>query len=176
MADRPFLYPNVTSIPGSNRLDSERIEKKKPDGVKSDFDQVFDKTMDQALEGTRGLSVGQGAEKDLEKKSAFGTSPSALEKTGGLTKDLGAIRQPLKFSAHASQRLAERKIQLDSATMVKVTDAIDKAEAKGIEDTLVLTDNAALIVNVKNRTVITAMDKQSLNGNVFTNIDGAVIV
>lgn len=176
MADRPFLYPNVTSIPGSNRLDGERIEKKKPDGVKSDFDQVFDKTMDQVLEETRSLNVGQNAEKNLDRKTAFGSNSSTLERTGGLTKDLGSIQQPLKFSAHASQRLAERKIQLDAATMLKVTDAIDKAEAKGIEDTLVLTDNAALIVNVKNRTVITAMDKQSLNGNVFTNIDGAVIV
>lgn len=165
MADRPFLYPNVTSVPGSNRLDGERIEKKKPDGVKSDFDKVFDQTMDQTLEETRNLNVGQ-----------TGNKPSSLDQTAGLMKDLGAIKQPLKFSAHASQRLQERKIQLDAATMSKVTDAIDKAEAKGIEDTLVLTTDAALIVNVKNRTVITAMDKQSLNGNVFTNIDGAVIV
>ncbi len=172
MADRPFLYPNVTSIPGSNRLDGERIEKKKPDGVKSDFDKVFDQTMDQSLDETRNLNVGQTA----DKKAALKPGSTALDSTQGLTKDLGAIKQPLKFSAHASQRLAERKIQLDSATLLRVTDAIDKAEAKGIEDTLVLTNDAALIVNVKNRTVITAMDKQSMNGNVFTNIDGAVIV
>jgi flagellar operon protein len=151
MSDRPFLYPNVTSIPG-NRLDPSQVEKKKPEGVKSDFDQVFDQALEQSSE------------------------PSKLESKSGLTKDLGAVKQPLKFSSHASQRLQERKIQLDAATMSKVTDAIDRAEAKGIEDTLVLTNDAALIVNVKNRTVITAMDKQSLNGNVFTNIDGAVIV
>jgi flagellar operon protein len=151
MSDRPFLYPNVTSVPGT-RLDPSQTEKKKPAGVKSDFDQVFDQALEQSSE------------------------PSKLESKGGLTKDLGAVKQPLKFSSHASQRLQERKIQLDAATMSKVTDAIDRAEAKGIEDTLVLTNDAALIVNVKNRTVITAMDKQSLNGNVFTNIDGAVIV
>jgi flagellar operon protein len=150
MSDRPFLYPNVTSIPG--RLDPSQVEKKKPEGVKSDFDQVFDQALEQSSE------------------------PSKLESKSGLTKDLGAVKQPLKFSSHATQRLQERKIQLDAATMSKVTDAIDRAEAKGIEDTLVLTNDAALIVNVKNRTVITAMDKQSLNGNVFTNIDGAVIV
>jgi flagellar operon protein len=57
-----------------------------------------------------------------------------------------------------------------------VNDALDKAAAKGVEDTLVLTPEAALIVSVKNRTVITAMDRSNLNGNVFTNIDGAVIV
>lgn len=161
MADRPFLYPNVTSIPG--RIDTERAEKKKPDGVKSDFDQVFDQTLDKTSEGSAA-------------KSGQLTRSTDLDKAGGLTKDLGAIKQPLKFSSHATQRLAERKIQLDAATMSKVTDAIDRAEAKGIEDTLVLTTDAALIVNVKNRTVITAMDRQSLAGNVFTNIDGAVIV
>jgi flagellar operon protein len=90
--------------------------------------------------------------------------------------DLNQIKTPLKFSAHASQRLKDRKIAMDPITMAKVSEAVDKAEAKGIEDTLVLTQDAALIVSVKNRTVITAMDKNSLSGNVFTNIDGAVIV
>ena len=90
--------------------------------------------------------------------------------------DLGQVRNPLKFSAHASQRLKDRKIALDPATLAKVNTAIDKAEAKGIEDTLILTSEAALIVSVKNRTVITAMDRSSLSGNVFTNIDGAVII
>ena len=92
------------------------------------------------------------------------------------SKDLDQVKAPLKFSSHASQRLTDRKIALDSKTMQKVNEAIDKAEAKGVEDTLVLTKDAALIVSVKNRTVITAMDREQLNGNVFTNIDGAVIV
>ena len=89
---------------------------------------------------------------------------------------LDQVKSPLKFSAHASQRLHERNIKLDQATMTKVNDAVDKAAAKGIEDTLILTKDAALIVSVKNRTVITAMDKSQMTGNVFTNIDGAVIV
>jgi flagellar operon protein len=99
----------------------------------------------------------------------------ALEKADAPA-DLTQIKAPLKFSAHASQRLRERKIALDPLTMAKVNDALDKAEAKGVEDTLVLTKDAALIINVKNRTVITAMDRTAMAGNVFTNIDGAVIV
>ena len=147
MADSPFLYPNVTSVPGQNRIQSdERLQTKKPT-EKSDFDRVLDETLN--------LNVGDSSK---------------------LQKSLEQVKQPLKFSAHASQRLQERKINLDPATLSRVTDAIDKAEAKGIEDTLVLTGDAALIVNVKNRTVVTAMDKGSLQGNVFTNIDGAVIV
>lgn len=170
MADRPFLYPNVTSVPGS-RIDGEKLEKKKPEGLESDFDHVMDSNLE-VRDQTRNPSVGKAGSRGLGNES----ESASLDRTGGLTKDLGAIKQPLKFSAHASQRLSERKIQLDSATMTKVTEAIDKAEAKGIEDTLVLTGEAALIVNVKNRTVITAMDRQSLTGNVFTNIDGAVII
>lgn len=95
---------------------------------------------------------------------------------GSLNDKLGQVRQPLKFSAHANQRLQDRNIRLDASTMSRVNDAIDKAEAKGVEDTLVLTGDAALIVNVPNRTVVTAMDRNNLSGNVFTNIDGAVIV
>lgn len=90
--------------------------------------------------------------------------------------DLSQIKAPLKFSAHASQRLKERKIALDPLTMAKINDAVDQAQSKGVEDTLILTPDTALIVNVSNRTVVTAMDRKSAAGNVFTNIDGAVIV
>lgn len=96
------------------------------------------------------------------------------EAQGGV--DLNSVRQPLKFSAHALQRLNDRQIKLDQQTMLRMNNAIDKAAAKGVQDTLVLTKDAALIVSVKNRTVVTAMDRNSLDGNVFTNIDGAVIV
>jgi len=86
------------------------------------------------------------------------------------------LAQGIKFSAHATQRLRERQIQFDPETMARMSDALNKADAKGVQDTLVLTDKAALIVSVPNRTVITAMDRNNLNGNVFTNIDGAVII
>lgn len=97
-----------------------------------------------------------------------------LGKSSG--KDLNQVREGIKFSAHATQRLKDRKIQFDPKMMERVNQAIDQAEAKGIEESLVLTPDAALIVSVKNRTVITAMDRASMSGNVFTNIDGAVIL
>lgn len=111
-----------------------------------------------------------GAPSDFDKafEKAIGDKNSAS--------DLNQVRSPIKFSSHATQRLKDRKIDLDPATMAKLNDAIDKADAKGVQDTLVLTKDAALIVNVKNRTVVTAMDKNNLNGNVFTNIDGAVLI
>ena len=86
------------------------------------------------------------------------------------------ISEPLKFSAHASARLQSRKLEMGPDQMRKLNEAIDKAAAKGLDDTLILTKDAAFIVSVKNRTVVTAMDRASLDGNVFTNIDGAVII
>ncbi|HEX3047301.1 MAG TPA: flagellar biosynthesis protein, partial [Bacillota bacterium] len=55
-------------------------------------------------------------------------------------------------------------------------DAVNKAEAKGARESLILMDQMALVVSIKNRTVITAVDNESLKDNVFTNIDSAVIV
>ncbi len=90
--------------------------------------------------------------------------------------DVGQVGGGLKFSNHATQRLKDRKIQMDQSMMAKVNDAVNRAQSKGLEDALVLTKDAALIINVPNRTVVTAMDRSSLTGNVFTNIDGAIVL
>ncbi len=58
----------------------------------------------------------------------------------------------------------------------EIGEAVAKAEKKGIKDTLIIKDNMALIVNITNKTVITALDRESAKENVFTNIDGAVII
>lgn len=81
----------------------------------------------------------------------------------------------LKFSKHAELRLLSRNIRLSQSQLDRVGEAVKKAENKGIKDTLVLADNIALVVNVKSKTVITAMDQSEIKDNVFTNIDGAVI-
>lgn len=86
------------------------------------------------------------------------------------------VTEPLKFSAHASARLTSRKLDMGPEQMRKLGEAVDRAAAKGLDDTLVLSKDAAFIVSVKNRTVVTAMDRSQLEGNVFTNIDGAVII
>ena len=132
-------------------------------------------------------SVPGRVEADPNKATAGGSQPVAGEFDQAFEKalsqpvdssrvDLNTVRQPLKFSAHAMQRLNDRQIKLDPATLQRVNTAVDKAAAKGVQDTLVLTKDAALIVSVKNRTVVTAMDRNAMDGNVFTNIDGAVIV
>jgi len=82
----------------------------------------------------------------------------------------------LKFSAHAKERLALRNIDLSSEDVARMTDAVNKAAAKGARQSLLVMDNQAFIVSVTNRTVITALDGGSMRENVFTNIDSAVIV
>ena len=79
----------------------------------------------------------------------------------------------LKFSKHANMRLEQRDIAL-SAEQSQRLEA--KASAKGIKESLVIVDSLAFIVNVPNQTVVTAMDQTESEDNVFTNIDGAVII
>lgn len=85
-------------------------------------------------------------------------------------------QKPLKFSKHATQRLSQRNINLSDEQNVRLTNGVTEAEKKGVNESLVLVDNLAFIVNVPNKTVVTAMDQEETNANVFTNIDGAVIM
>lgn len=80
----------------------------------------------------------------------------------------------VKFSKHAQMRLETRKIEISENQKQKISKAVDKAAQKGVRDSLVMVDDIALVVNVKSRTVITAVNSNELKENVFTNIDGAV--
>jgi len=92
-----------------------------------------------------------------------------------LQKEIGR-QQELKFSKHAEDRMIQREMQLSGTEMKKLSEAVDKAEQKGVKNTLVLMDEMAFIVNIPNNVVITAMKGQDLKENIFTQIDGAVIV
>ena len=84
--------------------------------------------------------------------------------------------QELKFSKHAANRLVDRNISLSDEQIERLNTASTKASEKGIRESLVLMDSLAFVVNIPNNTVITALDKSETNLNVFTNIDGAVII
>jgi flagellar operon protein len=84
------------------------------------------------------------------------------------------VPTPVQFSKHAALRLNDRNISLTGEQIERVSDGIGKAGEKGIRDSLVLVDDVALVVNVQSRTVITAINQTA--ENVFSNIDGAVIV
>lgn len=82
----------------------------------------------------------------------------------------------VKFSKHAMERLQSRNIRLSSEDMNKINDAVNKAAEKGVKETLIIMGNSAFIANVKNKLIITAAMEENLKNNVFTNIDGAVII
>lgn len=82
----------------------------------------------------------------------------------------------VRVSHHAGVRLQQRGIELKPEQMDKIHTAIEKAAAKGAKESLILMDNMAMIVNVKNKTIVTAMDGAAMKDNVFTHIDSAVII
>jgi len=82
----------------------------------------------------------------------------------------------VKLSAHAASNLEKRKINLSKVDMQNIDEAVKKAEAKGSKDSLLLMDDLAMIVSIKNKTVVTAIDKDHLKDNIFTKIDSAIII
>jgi len=82
----------------------------------------------------------------------------------------------VRFSAHATQRLQDRNLQLTANDKARIAGAVDEAASKGSRETLVLMDQMALVVSVPNRTVITVAPTSELKNTVFTNIDSAVVV
>lgn len=82
-------------------------------------------------------------------------------------------KSDLIFSKHANERLQSRKIDLSETQLQRLENGTRKAGEKGIRESLVMVDNLAFIVNIKNNTVITAVNDSE--DKVFTNIDGAVI-
>lgn len=103
-------------------------------------------------------------------------APAQIQ-TPGTGPDFSAIlADRLKVSNHAQTRLQSRDLQLDGAKWERVLEGVERAAQKGAKESLVMVDDIALVVSVRNRTVITAVGQDHLKENVFTNIDSAVIV
>jgi flagellar operon protein len=90
---------------------------------------------------------------------------------------LGATQQaqPVKFSSHALQRVERRGIDVSPDTLGRLNDGVERAAGKGARASVVFVDATAFVVSVPNRTVITAVDRDHMKQQVFTNIDSAVI-
>jgi len=82
----------------------------------------------------------------------------------------------IEFSKHAKERLAARNINLNKAQLQKLQKGVQKADTKGAKDSLILVDDVAYIVSVKNNTVVTAIDGENMKEKVFTNIDSTVLM
>jgi len=108
-------------------------------------------------------------------------NPSVRENADGFNRPsfeqvLKQVRQPaeLRFSKHAMKRLDNRSISVTNEDMSRIHEAVKKAEEKGGRESLVLDGDRAFLINIKNKTVITALDMMEMREHVFTNIDSTV--
>ena len=123
-------------------------------------------------------SIEQVTEQYLKKNSQSITVPEGEWSFGEILKQKQSASESsvLKFSKHASMRLRSRNIELSTEQKERLETGAEKAEAKGMKESLVIVDSYSFIVNVPNKTVVTAMDHTESDENVYTNIDGAVII
>jgi flagellar operon protein len=112
----------------------------------------------------------------FQTQAAFSNKPA--DKSTTSFKDLLVQEQnrSLKISKHAQQRLAERNIHIDTEQWMQIQKRVWEAKQKGINESLVLTNVAALIVSAKNNTVITAMNREEAKSQIFTNINGTILL
>ena len=128
------------------------------------------------------LSMEQLQDQYLNRQQKVGTNakaPAGMSFEEVLQKQQAKETQAagwVKFSKHAAGRLSDRQIELTDEQMERLNDGTKKAGETGIRESLVLVDELAFIVNTKNNMVITAMDQTETDENIFTNIDGAVII
>ncbi|AWE06680.1 flagellar protein [Lysinibacillus sp. 2017] len=87
-----------------------------------------------------------------------------------------ATTQELKISKHASVRLNERNISISDSEWQEITEKVFEARDKGVNQPLVILDQAALVISAKNATVITALDRAEAKQQLFTNIDGTIVL
>ena len=119
------------------------------------------------ISGTGGINPNIGTNQSAGQTSGL-SFESLLQKQIYDTKEV-------KFSKHAQSRLETRNINLTEEQLNKLNESINKANTKGVKDSLVLVDDIAFVVNVKDKSVVTVMNKDEMKENVFSNIDGAVI-
>lgn len=120
------------------------------------------------------VSTGQGTRpyepgKKVQDGTGAGSFAQQLEQTLG--------SKEVEFSNHAIRRLESRQIDVSENDRIeRLNRGVELAAEKGSEESLIIVDSTAFIVSVKNNTVITTVSADDLKGNVFTNIDSAVIV
>jgi flagellar operon protein len=147
--------------------------------------------LDRVATGMPGINPSQGTDGLKKGPQGLGSLQGddfrrALEQVmpSGQTANAQALKAPqgvtgsekLKFSAHSVERMHSRGISFAPDEMTRIENAVTKAAAKGSKDALILSGDKALIVSVKNNTVVTVMDRAAMKDNVFTNIDSTVVL
>lgn len=82
----------------------------------------------------------------------------------------------LKISKHAEKRLQERGIIINPDRWSMISEKVSEAKTKGVQESLVIVKEAALLVSAKNNIVITALDRNEAKSQIFTNINGTIVI
>lgn len=93
-----------------------------------------------------------------------------------LQQKLQQSQNQLQFSKHSQERIQQRGIEVTEDLLAQMNEAADSARQKGAKDVVMITQQAAFVVSVANNTVITAMNGNEMKQNIFTKIDGAVLL
>lgn len=134
--------------------------------------------MDNFFTGARPFTVTTGNISPYYPES----TPRASEQTAGSPSFKELLDQAVKaeggveFSKHAAQRIEQRSIEISAESLQRLNEGVRIAQQKGLDDTLILIDKTAFVVSAQNNKVITTVSENEIKGNVFTNIDGTVIV
>lgn len=107
----------------------------------------------------------------------FPTKPHPLQKQPTRNfNDVLAAQTELKISKHASERMKERNIEITEQLWQTIGEKVHEARKKGVTDSLVVLNKAALLVSAKNNTVVTAMERAETENRIFTNINGTILI
>lgn len=82
----------------------------------------------------------------------------------------------LTLSKHARLRMEQRNINISPSRWGQIEEKLNEARTKGVKEPLVLLKEAALLISAKNNTVITMLDRKEAESQIFTNIDGTIIL
>lgn len=125
------------------------------------------------VEKSNKLNPGQQSEFKSLLEGTIEQKPAQTDALQALTQT-----QPkgIHLSTHALRRLQERNMTMDKEEFAKLQTALDRLKVKGGQDSLVITDKAAYILDVPKNMIVTAIDKGSINENVFTKIDSTILM
>lgn len=116
--------------------------------------------------------MGQGTAAARGKKAESGQGDFGAM----LKQQLNGKAQGVNFSKHALERAEERGIELTPNLMERLSSSVEKAQEKGATNILAFDDSRAFIINIPYGRVITTMSQEEMRENIFTNIDGAVLL
>lgn len=107
-------------------------------------------------------------------------TPNSKTKTHSISstgfKDTLTKAEGVKLSRHAEERIQKREILITDKQWKSINEKLDEARQKGITDSLVITNQATLLISVKNNTVVTALDRKEASDKIFTNINGTIMI